>query len=193
MAKLTRILIAGEGGQGIQAVAEILAEAAYDEGKYVLYIPNFGVEQRGGVSMAFLQIGAEPIGSPKFAVADIVVALSRRAVRRVRQYVGPRTVFVYDTMADDGQVEMPAQAARRLAIPGVEIAKQEFHPRVFNVLIMGAVIGATNVVALKNVRGAIEKRLGYKFEQDPKLRDLNYRALERGMELVGEVLRGGQG
>lgn len=193
MAELIRILIAGEGGQGIQAVAEILAEAAYEEGKQVLYIPNFGVEQRGGVSIAFLQIGAKPIGSPKFAVADIVIALSRRAVRRVRQYVGEKTVFVYDTMADDGKVELPTEAAQVLAIPGVEIAKQEFHPRVFNVLIMGAVIGATRVVRVENVRGAIEKRLGYKFEQDPKLRELNYRAMDRGMELVGEVLRGGQG
>ncbi len=192
MAKLVKILIAGEGGQGIQAVAQILAEAAYEEGKQVLYIPNFGVEQRGGVSVAFLQIGDEPIGSPKFAIADIVVALSERAVGRVGQYVGGETVFVYDTMAAGAKTELPQGAAKVLAIPGVEIAKKELHPRVFNILIMGAVIGATKVVSLDNAKKAIENRLGYKFEQDPKLRELNYRAIQRGMELVSEVLRGGQ-
>lgn len=193
MAKLVKILIAGEGGQGIQAVAQILAEAAYEEGKQVLYIPNFGVEQRGGVSVAFLQIGDEPIGSPKFAIADIVIALSERAVGRVAQYVGAETVFVYDTMAAGDQTELPRGAAKVLAIPGVEISKKELHPRVFNILIMGAVIEATKVVSLDNAKKAIENRLGYKFEQDPKLRELNYRAIQRGMELVGEVLRGGQG
>ncbi|MBU4532971.1 MAG: 2-oxoacid:acceptor oxidoreductase family protein [Eubacteriales bacterium] len=193
MAKLAKIMIAGEGGQGIQAVAEILAEAAYEEGKHVLYIPNFGVEQRGGVSVAFLQIGDEPIGSPKFEIADIIVALSERAVGRTRQYVGAPTVFVYDTMVATGKVELPTGAAKVLAIPGVETAKKELHPRVFNVMIMGAVIEATKVVSPENAKKAIEKRLGYKFEQDPKLRELNYRAIERGMELVGEVLRGGQG
>ncbi|MHB8182958.1 MAG: 2-oxoacid:acceptor oxidoreductase family protein, partial [Candidatus Desulforudaceae bacterium] len=99
----------------------------------------------------------------------------------------------YDTMVATGKVELPTGAAKVLAIPGVETAKKELHPRVFNVMIMGAVIEATKVVSPENAKKAIEKRLGYKFEQDPKLRELNYRAIERGMELVGEVLRGGQG
>ena len=38
MAKALRIVIAGEGGQGVQSVAGILAEAAYNKGKEVLYI-----------------------------------------------------------------------------------------------------------------------------------------------------------
>lgn len=187
MAKVSRILLAGEGGQGVQSVAEILAEAAYEEGREAVYIPNFGVEQRGGVSIAFLQISDEPIGSPKFNTGDIVVALSGRAVSRVRQYVGPETVFVYDSSIEVEKEELPSRAKRVLAIPAVEIAKKELHPRVFNVLIMGAVIKATGVVSEEEAKKAIEKRLGYKFAQDPRLRELNYRALERGMELVAQA------
>ena len=52
----TKIVLAGEGGQGVQSVAKILVEAGYEAGKQILYIPNFGVEQRGGVSIAFCQI-----------------------------------------------------------------------------------------------------------------------------------------
>ncbi|MEW6726944.1 2-oxoacid:acceptor oxidoreductase family protein [Desulforudis sp. 1088] len=191
MAKPVRIVIAGEGGQGVQAVAEILAEAAYESGKEALYIPNFGVEQRGGVSVAFLQIDDKPIGSPKFETGDIVVALSQRAVGRTVRYVGPESIFVYDTLAEPSEDILPKQAKKILAIPGVEIAKKELHPRVFNILIMGAVIGATKVVEIDSAKHAIEKRLGYKFEKDPQLRELNHRAMERGMELVGQVLQGG--
>ena len=47
-----KIAAAGEGGQGVQALAETLALAAYRAGLNALYIPNFGIEQRGGVSLA---------------------------------------------------------------------------------------------------------------------------------------------
>lgn len=189
--KLIKIVVAGEGGQGVQAVAEILAEAAYEEGRQALYIPNFGVEQRGGVSIAFLQIGDQPIGAPKFQTGDIVVALSGRAVVRTRQYVGPQTILVYDNLAEVKEEDLPRQAAQILSIPAVETAKKELHPRVFNVMILGAVIGATGVVTMEDAKKALEKRLGYKFEQDPKLRELNYRALERGVELLHQVMQGG--
>ena len=91
MSDLKRIMLAGEGGQGVQSVALILSEAAYKAGKQVMYIPNFGVEQRGGVSVAFMQISSEVIGSPKFDDADIIVALSDRAVKRVQMYAKPNT------------------------------------------------------------------------------------------------------
>lgn len=184
MADLTRIVLAGEGGQGVQSVAEILAEAANEEGRQALYIPNFGVEQRGGVSVAYVQISDGPIGSPKFQTGDIVVALSDRAVHRTKKYVGPETTFVYDSGIKDVDGELPKNARRVLGIPAIDVAKKEFHPRVFNVIIMGAVLGATGVLPLERAKEAIEKKLGYKFEKQPQLREMNYRAVERGAGLV---------
>ncbi|MDD4986192.1 MAG: 2-oxoacid:acceptor oxidoreductase family protein [Dehalococcoidales bacterium] len=187
MAKTWKIALAGEGGQGVQSVAQIIAEAANEEGREALYIPNFGVEQRGGVSIAFLQIGDSHIGSPKFQKGDIVVALSDRAVRRTRQYVDENTTFVYDSSIEGIANDLPKNAGRVLAIPAINISKSELHPRVFNILIMGAVIKATGVVSEAEAKAAIEKKLGYKFEQRPELRELNYRAITRGMELVGDA------
>lgn len=184
MVKGTKIVLAGEGGQGVQSVANILVEAAYEEGKEALYIPNFGVEQRGGVSIAYVQISEEPIGSPKFKFADIIIALSDRAVRRTRKYVNEDTLFVYDAAIKGIENDLPTNARRVIGIPAIDVAKEEFHPRVFNVIIMGAVIGMTGVVTGEQAKAAIEKKLGYKFEQDPKLRELNYKALERGIDLV---------
>ncbi|MDA8337529.1 MAG: 2-oxoacid:acceptor oxidoreductase family protein [Peptococcaceae bacterium] len=184
MAKTVKIMLAGEGGQGVQSVAEIIAEAANEQGREVLYIPNFGVEQRGGVSIAFLQIGDSPIGSPKFETGDIVVALSDRAITRTVQYVGPATVFVYDAGIEGAQTHLPQNAGRVLGIPAIDVAKRELHPRVFNIIIMGAVIRATGVVPEDAAKAAIEKQLGYKFEKDPQLRELNFKAIDRGAELV---------
>ncbi|MHB8156691.1 MAG: 2-oxoacid:acceptor oxidoreductase family protein, partial [Desulfocucumaceae bacterium] len=175
-------------GQGVQSVAEIIAEAANEEGREALYIPNFGVEQRGGVSVAFLHIGDEPVGSPKFNTADIIVALSERAVRRTQQYVGPETTFVYDSGLEGIEDDIPTNAKRVLAIPALQVASEELSPRVFNIIIMGAVVKATKVVTEERAKDAIEKKLGYKFEKNPKLRELNYKAIDRGAELVAALL-----
>ena len=187
MGKPVKIVLAGEGGQGVQSVAEILAEAANEEGREALYIPNFGVEQRGGVSVAYLQIGDEPVGAPKFQTGDIVIALSDRAVIRTRKYVGPETVFVYDSGIENIQDELPTNTDKIYAIPAIEVSKKELHPRVFNVIIMGAVLKATCVVAMDDAKKAIEKKLGYKFEKSPELRDMNFKAIERGAELVADL------
>jgi len=188
MAKRVKIILAGEGGQGVQSVAEIIAEAANEEGREALYIPNFGVEQRGGVSVAYLQIGDEPIGAPKFLIGDIVVALSDRAVRRTKQYAGPETLFVYDSGIENIENELPWNAKKVLGIPAIEVSKKELHPRVFNIVIMGAVLKASDVVAVEDAKTAVEKKLGYIFEKKPELREMNFRALDRGFELVASQL-----
>ncbi|MDR1701459.1 MAG: 2-oxoacid:acceptor oxidoreductase family protein [Sporomusaceae bacterium] len=234
MAKVIKIAIAGEGGQGVQSIAEILAEAANNEGKNALYIPNFGVEQRGGVSIAFVQISDENIGAPKFQKADILIPLSPRAIARTTMYAGKDTVYIYDNslvqaseVADNvvglqyydvtppnpqsqtpnndvskdlssGEVKTAAhtqksagidqeklpQVPKIIAIPANDIAKNELHPRVFNIIILGAVIAATEVLPLDKIKQALEIKLGGKFKANPELRTMNFKALERGYDLI---------
>jgi len=222
MAKVMKIAIAGEGGQGVQSIAEILAEAANEEGKNALYIPNFGVEQRGGVSIAFVQISDENIGAPKFQKAEILIPLSPRAIVRTSMYAGKDTVYIYDnsliqpsevdnhvagleyfdvtpanpakastshpqTSAAAGKGKLP-QVLKIIAIPANDIAKNELHPRVFNIIILGAVIAATEVLALDKIKQALEYKLGDKFKANPELRDMNFKALERGYSLIKSAM-----
>jgi len=189
--RINRIALAGEGGQGVQSIAQIMAEAAYEEGDQVIYIPNFGVEQRGGVSIAFLQTSKGKIGAPKFDIGDVVVALSERAVRRTAQYCGPETIFVYDASLQVKPEDLPAEAAKILAIPAVEIANKELHPRVFNIIIMGVVIGLAEVVSFEDAKAALDHKLGAKFDKNPQLRELNYKALEIGRDLAVKYSREG--
>ncbi|MGI6488279.1 MAG: ketoisovalerate oxidoreductase [Syntrophomonadaceae bacterium] len=191
MPNLIRIALAGEGGQGVQAVAEILAEAAYHEGKQAIYIPNFGLEQRGGVSLAFVQVSDQRIGAPKFNKGDVVVALSGRAVERTHQYSGPDTMYVYDSSFHLKPEDLPAEARQLISISALEKSK-ELHPRVFNIIVMGVVLGLTEMLPYEAVKDALEKKLGYKFEKNPELRELNLRALEAGVEMAREALKGGE-
>lgn len=214
-----KITASGEGGQGVQALAEILARAAYRSGLNALYIPNFGIEQRGGVSLAFVQISSRPIGAPKFLKADLVVALSPRSLRRSEQYLGPRTVILYDnslveapavsdevvglqayeTTAPEAFAEKtgyrdtrpPAELPPRrlIAVPASDLARRRLHPRVFNMIILGAIVAFTGAVTLDQVKGALDEKLNHRFEKDPHLRDHNHAALELGAACIKQPAR----
>jgi 2-oxoglutarate ferredoxin oxidoreductase subunit gamma len=188
---LLKIALAGEGGQGVQSVAEILAEAAYNENKQTIYIPNFGLEQRGGVSIAFIQFSDSRIGAPKFHKADVVIALSERAVSRTLDYSGPETLYVYDSDFKISQEELPQQAKKIIGLPAIDTANHQLHPRVFNIIIMGAVIGLTKAVSFEAAKDALVHKLGYKFEKNPDLKELNFRALEIGKKMAEESLQEG--
>jgi 2-oxoglutarate ferredoxin oxidoreductase subunit gamma len=181
---ITKIILAGEGGQGVQTVAEILAKAGIIEKKEVCYIPNFGVEQRGGVSIAFVQIGDEPISFPRFIKGDIVIALSERAVERTERYVDKHTLFVYDSSYETKPSQMDAKAIK--GVPALTVANKELSSRVFNVIILGAVIAASKVISVESARAALQEKLGSKVTSNPELMELNNKALTRGMELLAQ-------
>ncbi len=180
----TKIVLAGEGGQGVQSIAKILVEAGYEAGKQVLYIPNFGVEQRGGVSVAFCQIADEKIGEPRFAKGDIIIMLSDRAIDRCQAYVSPNSTVVYDTSVCTKKPEVNCKEV--IGVDANKIANEKLSARVFNIIILGVLLAATNVLKLEDIKNAMEMALGKKFDAKPELRELNYKALEMGMDLIKE-------
>ena len=73
---------------------------------------------------------------------------------------------------------------RIIGIPAAAIAQQELKPRVFNVIVLGAIVAASQVLPLSAVRSALLAKLASKLERDPELKELNLRALERGQQYV---------
>ncbi|HOB87340.1 MAG TPA: 2-oxoacid:acceptor oxidoreductase family protein, partial [Bacillota bacterium] len=177
-----------------------------------LYIPNFGIEQRGGVSLAMVQLSAAPIGAPKFQIADLIVALSPRSYRRCFQHLGPETMVLYDsslmepprvedqvvglqaydTIAPEAfaervgrhprREESPPPGRRLIAIPASDLARKHLHPRVFNMIVLGAIGAITGMVELELIKEALAKKLDRRFAKDPDLKENNFKALELGWE-----------
>ena len=182
----TKIVLAGEGGQGVQSIAKILVEAGYEAGKQVLYIPNFGVEQRGGVSIAFCQIADETIGEPRYSKGDIIVMLSDRAIDRCETYVNKNSIVVYDTSVCTKKPSIDCKQV--IGIDANKIANEDpsLGARVFNIIILGVIQAATNVLKLDDIKNAMEMALGKKFDAKPELRTKNYKALEVGVDMIKE-------
>ena len=57
--KLIEIRWHGRGGQGAVTSAELVAQAAIDEGKFAQAFPSFGPERRGAPVLAFVRISAQ--------------------------------------------------------------------------------------------------------------------------------------
>lgn len=83
---LIKILLSGDGGQGIQLISDILSQAAFANGFFVSQVPNYGLEQRGGVNLSFLQVSDKEIAYPKFTKPDILLVMSEQARGRVKNY-----------------------------------------------------------------------------------------------------------
>lgn len=177
--KQTKILIAGEGGQGIQALAMILIKSYFEQKKKVVFLPNFGVEQRGGVSLAFVQISDILESFPKFGEADIVVLFSPRAIKRIENYFGKETLLIFDNSL------VPEKAlshfrAEKMAIPATHMAKEKLVPRVFNTIMLGALVEEIGGAKNKVFESKIAEYFGDKIKKEPQLKHFNIRAFELG-------------
>lgn len=164
---MKKILFAGEGGQGVQAIAQILAKAAFREGQNSLYIPNFGVEQRGGTSLAFVIVDQKPVAYPKFRWADILVVMSDRSWPRVQNHWNKETRLVLGPAVK----KKPSQQALKLKPRGLP-------SRVWNILALGQVNKIGKVVSHQSLLQAFDERFAHVFKKNPGLRALDLKALK---------------
>lgn len=162
-----KILIVGEGGQGVQLAAELLAHGAFTENKETSLIPNFGVEQRGGVSIAFVVIN-EDAGYPKFDKADYLILLCDRGFERIKRYICQDTVV----MAGPEITINPEIEGK-----WVKIEAGETPLKVANMLMLGQLINHSKVINKESLKKVLEEKLESKFLADPALKDLNFQAI----------------
>lgn len=192
MIKPFKIIIAGEGGQGVQVIGKSLAVAGFIDGKKTTYIPNYGVEQRGGVSLAFVQVSEEAIPFPKFSKTDILVVLCQRAIKRTERYVTKDTLYIYET----GQIDKKDLAhikCKKIGLGAQEFSKKYLSQKVSNMIYLASVVQALGDVGWPSVFKAVEKELGAKIMNDPILHKQNFKALEAGKKMIKEELGKGSG
>ncbi len=178
-----KILISGEGGQGVLSIAKIMAYAAWEQGKKVTYVPYFSTEKRGGISSAFVQISDEHIPFPKFMKADLWVALSQRAVARIHDFLKDDSVAIVNShlVKDLSSIEK----WKPHSVNFTALAKEEIgEVRTFNMIIMGAMLNFVPDVTPEGFAHSIEKTFKDKYVKRPELKDLNQKAFELGRRVI---------
>lgn len=183
---MIKILLAGEGGQGVQTVAKIITLACQATNQKASYIPSFGVEQRGGVSLAYIQIDQNDIPYSRFDQADIVVVFCDRAIPIVKKFLTKDTTFIYDDSAihDKNLEEVKSSVQKYLAVSAQKIAQEKYSPKVLNMIILGALSTQLEGIDLETIKAAVTKTLGAKFEADPKIKEMNFSAITDGIQAI---------
>ncbi len=154
----TRIVLAGEGGQGIQTIAKVIASSASKTGYEVTYLPSFGVEQRGTPSVAYLIISRHKILYPRFETADYAVVLSKRAVQTLEKNIGNHTAVVFNSSIIN---EKSFKIGKLLGLAATELAST-VSPRSFNVLIAAKIcqiLSLDKITSWKSVLEILEHKL----------------------------------
>ncbi|OQB05974.1 MAG: NADH-dependent phenylglyoxylate dehydrogenase subunit gamma [bacterium ADurb.Bin212] len=178
-----KILLAGEGGQGVQTIAKIITETAAQAGKEVAYIPYFGVEQRGTPSISFVTISSSLIRYPRFEAADVACIVISRAINKSANYISPNTEIIFDSSTVDTK-KFPKTFMKFKGLQATKIAAEKFGQKSFNMIILGL----------------LAKKLGLDFEivwqvaqhnladklKDNSIKENNHNALQFGYEAVLE-------
>lgn len=112
-----RILLSGEGGQGIQTIAKIISQSFFRSGYRVCYMPHYGVEMRMGISLAYLRLDEEII-DPKFSQADILLVMASRDRERVQEFIDKKTTVInlLDISSYLAENKLPLKTANILAL-----------------------------------------------------------------------------
>jgi len=155
----------GRGGQGAVTSAELVAQAAINEGKYPQAFPAFGAERRGAPVIAFVRINSnEPIRvRAEIAEPDVVVVLDPGLLRIVNVTSGLKAngMVVVNTKKQPEQIRQEFSINWSLAtVDATTIARELLGVPIVNTSMVGALLRATGVVKLESLFEPLRQRFG---------------------------------
>ncbi len=172
------VMIAGFGGQGVLLVGKILARAGMLEGKCVTWFPSYGAEIRGGTANCTVIISDREIGSPIVSSPSAMLILNEASFLKFEPRIRPGGRLFLNTSLVHGSSSRGD--IERIDIRANDIAEQLGDIRIANMVMLGAFLKKTGVVALGSVLDALKAVLP---PRRHSLLGLNERALQCGGEV----------
>jgi len=157
----------GRGGQGAVIASEVLAAAAFREGRYVQAFPSFGVERRGAPVMAFTRIADRPIRLRcQIYEPDHIVVLDPTLLEAVDVTAGLKEGgwVIINSEREPAAFNLP-KGFRVATVDANSIAiKHKLGPKsapIVNTAILGAFAKATGIVGLEALAEAVRETVPF--------------------------------
>lgn len=192
---IKEIRIHGRGGQGGVTLAELIARAAYKEGKWVQAFPYFGAERRGAPVKAFARISDEPIlVRSQIYNPDYIIVLDESLldVANVTEGLKENGTIIINTTLQPEEVNISGYKIATVDATGIalELDLLVAGLPVVNTAMAGAFAKATGEITIESVVEAIkEEWKGAVGEKNAKAAILAYERLSL-MESVRKVAGG---
>jgi len=180
---LKEIRIHGRGGQGGVTAAEMLARAAFKEGKWVQAIPFFGAERRGAPVKAFVRLADEPIlVRSQVYNPDYVIVLDSALLDIVDVTEGLKNngILIVNTTKKPEEINIKQGCLATVDATGIALELQLLVAGlpVLNTPMLGAFAKATDEVKLESVLEVIKQEWsGAAGEKNAKAASLAYERL----------------
>ena len=172
---LTKTIISGFGGQGVLSIGTTLATAAMLEGKYVTFLPSYGVEVRGGTANCTVAVSDEEIASPVASAPEFVVAMNQPAFVRFQGVLQSGGLLCVNSSLVN--TESARSDIEILAVPTSGLAEHLGSIKVANMIMLGALVRVSNTISYDAMLKNLTEILG---AGKAKLLKLNREALAVG-------------
>jgi pyruvate ferredoxin oxidoreductase gamma subunit len=189
------VRIHGRGGQGVVTAAELLAVAAFEEGRFAQAFPSFGSERTGAPVVSYCRLDEREIRTREPVVApDALIILDPTLVHQVDLFaglLGTGFVLVNSTRTLDelglGTLLERFRHDRLLTVPATEIAQRHTGRPVPNAVLLGGFAALTSEVSIE----AVTKAVGDRFGANPSVAERNVAAAAEAYAYVRREMSDG--
>ena len=161
----------------------MLTRAAIAQGFDATSIPSYGPESRGGTSYADVHIAEQEVLNPAASEPQVLVAFNAPSLAKFAPTVPAGGLILYDSTVVTDPGRLPA-GRRILPIPLTRIAADLGRPMVKNVVALGALQSALNLLP----EDSLVATLRHVLLDKPALLPLNESAYAAGRAAVESAL-----
>ena len=177
MMNIKEIRIHGRGGQGAVTSSQVLAVAAFNDGKYSQAFPSFGVERQGAPVLAFARIADEEIHvRSQVYEPDYVIVLDPTLIQAVDVTAGLKKggMLIINSNKKPSELGLKGKFIVK-SFDITKVAMEVIGKPFVNIASLGAFAALSNEISLESLKKAVAVAM----EGKGKMIELNQKACER--------------
>lgn len=189
MTDLVEIRWHGRGGQGAKTASLLLADAAFNTGKFVQGFPEYGPERMGAPITAYNRISTErSTVHSNIYEPDYVVVVDESLLDAVDVTAGLKEngaiVINSDKTPDELKSKLKNYKGRVCTIDANKISEEELGKVFPNTPMLAAIVKVSGVINVEDFKKDIEASFKHKFASKPQVIEGNMKALNRALAEV---------
>jgi pyruvate ferredoxin oxidoreductase gamma subunit len=192
MKDLIEIRWHGRGGQGAKTASLLLADAAFNTGKYIQGFPEYGPERMGAPITAYNRISVNPLRvHSNIYEPDFVVVVDDTLLKAVDVTAGLKKegAIVINTTKTIEEIKplLKGYEGRVYAIDARKVSEECLGKYFPNTPMLAAIVKVTEIMPEQDFLNDMEGSFKHKFAKKPEVIDGNMKALKMALEEVKQL------
>ena len=192
MNELIEIRWHGRGGQGAKTASLLLADAAFNTGKYIQGFPEYGPERMGAPITAYNRISTKPITiHSNIYEPDYVVVVDDTLLESVDVIAGlkPTGAIVINTTKDSEFLKehLKGYEGEIYKIDARKISMETLGKYFPNTPMLAAIVKVSKIMTDEEFLNDMQGSFKHKFAKKPEVIEGNMKALEMALKEVEKV------